>query len=187
MGIRCFIAIELQPELKNNISFHMQKLISAGADVKWVVPENLHLTLKFLGSTPEEKIPDISKQLATITKSHNNFSLCFSGAGVFPNIKFPRVVWLGAKDSDDIIKLQKDIENAMAELGFNKEKRRFTAHLTLGRVRSFKNKEPLMNELATLKDMDFGKIEVKSIALMKSELKPGGAVHQRLAEFVLGN
>ncbi len=105
MGIRCFIAIELPDELKDNISLHMKKLISTGANVKWIVPRNLHLTLKFLGSTPEEKITDISKQLGTITKSHDNFSLYFSGTGVFPNIKSPRVVWLGIKDSDAIIEL----------------------------------------------------------------------------------
>lgn len=187
MGIRCFIAIELPDELKNNIGFYMKNLISTGADVKWVVPQNLHLTLKFLGSTPEEKIADIIRQLAAITKSHDKFSLYFSGTGVFPNIKSPRVVWIGIKDSDAIVKLQKDIESAMADLGFEKEERRYTPHLTLGRVRSFKNKDPLINQLATLKDADFGKIVVVSVALMKSELKPGGAVYQRLEEFKLGN
>lgn len=187
MGIRCFIAIELPPELKSNISFHMQKLISTNADVKWVIPENLHLTLKFLGNTPEEKIADISKRLATIANSYSNFPLYFSGAGAFPNIKSPRVIWFGTKDAKEIIKLQEDIEDGMVGFGFKKEERRFTPHLTLGRVRSFKNKDLLINELATLKDMDFGKIEVAGVALMKSELKPGGAVYQRLAEFTLGN
>ncbi len=85
-----------------------------------------------------------------------------------------------------MIKLQKNADESMAELGFKKEDREFSPHLTIGRVRSPKNKDMLIKELATLKEVDFGKIEVQNITLMKSELKPGGAEYFRLSEILLG-
>jgi len=186
MDLRCFIAIELSEELKSSIDGYIDKLKSTGADVKWVSAKNLHLTLKFLGSTPEELLTEINKKLSSIAKLHDRFTCRIFEAGVFPNIKQPRVIWLGIKDSAEMIKLQRDIDEAMAEFGFEKEGREFNPHLTIGRVRSPKNKDILMKELATLKDADFGKIEVKNITLMKSELKPGGAEYFRLSEILLG-
>jgi 2'-5' RNA ligase len=186
MGLRCFIALELPEELKKKIYGYIEKLKSAGADVKWIPPENLHLTLKFLGNTPEELLKNINERLISLSKSHDRFSLQVSGAGAFPNVKYPRVVWLGVHDSEEIIKLQHDIDESMAGLGFEKDDKQFTPHLTIGRVRSMKNKDALIKELATLKEVDFGKIEVNNITVMKSELKQGGAEHFKLREISIG-
>lgn len=187
MDLRCFIAIELPDKIKNNIDTYIEKLNATKADVKWVPSKNLHLTLKFLGSTPEKIIPDISRKLLEIAKLYNNsFYMQILGAGVFPNTRHPRVVWLGIKDSEDAVKIQKDIDESMKEFGFEMESREFKPHLTIGRVRSLKNKDLLMKELATLKEVDFGKIEVNSIALMKSELKPSGAEYFKLKGIPLG-
>ena len=186
MGLRCFIAVELPEELKKNIYVYMEKLKATTADVKWISPENLHLTLKFLGNTQEELLKDINKRLISLAKAHDRFSLQVSGAGVFPNIKYPRVVWLGVHDSEEIIKLQHDIDESMEGLGFKRDEKQFTPHLTIGRVKSMRNKDALIKELATLKEVDFGKIEVINITLMKSELKPGGAEHFKLSEILLG-
>lgn len=186
MDLRCFIAIELPAELKKNIDVYMERLRQTRADVKWVLSENLHLTLKFLGRTPEELLVDINKRLLSITELYNRFYIQIFSAGVFPNIKHPRVVWLGIQDSEDIIKLQRDIDESMAEFGFEREDREFSPHLTIGRVRSLKNKDVLIKELATLKDVDFGKIEVKRIAVMESKLKPSGAEYFRLNEIPVG-
>lgn len=186
MDLRCFIAIELPAELKKNIDVYMERLRQTGADVKWVLSENLHLTLKFLGRTPEELLLDINKRLLSITKLYNRFYIQVFSAGVFPNIKHPRVVWLGIQDSEEIIKLQRDIDESMAEFGFEREDKQFKPHLTIGRVRSMKNRDMLIKELATLKDVDFGKIEVNNIVMMKSELKPTGAEYFRLNEIMIG-
>ncbi|MBI4690412.1 MAG: RNA 2',3'-cyclic phosphodiesterase [Nitrospirae bacterium] len=186
MDIRCFIAIELPEEIKKDIDAHVERLKATGADVKWVKVENLHLTLKFLGSAPEKMIPDISRKLLEIAKQHNSFYIRMSGAGVFPNMKFPRIVWLGINDSDEIKRLQRDIDESMKEFGFEPEDRDFSPHLTIGRVRSSRNKDNLMKELTTLKDVDFGNIKVEKITLMKSELKTTGAEYFRLSEIPIG-
>jgi 2'-5' RNA ligase len=186
MGLRCFIALELPEELKKNIYVCIEKMKAARADVKWVRTENLHLTLKFLGDTAEELLKSINERLISLAKAHDRFYFHISGAGVFPNVKYPRVVWLGVHDSEEIIKLQHDIEESMAGLGFKRDGKQFTPHLTIGRVRSLRNTGALMKELATLKEVDFGKIEVVNITLMKSELKPGGAEHFKLSEIPIG-
>ncbi len=186
MGLRCFISLELPEELKKNIYGYIEKLKAAGADVKWIPPENLHLTLKFLGNTQEELLKDINERLFSLAKSYERFSLQVSGAGAFPNIKYPRVIWLGVHDSEEIIKLQRDIDESMAGLGFEKDDKQFTPHLTIGRVKSMRNKDALIKELATLKEVDFGKIGVNNITMMKSELKPGGAEHVKLGEIPIG-
>jgi len=186
MDLRCFIAIELPEGLKKTIDMYVERLKAAGADVKWIPSKNLHFTLKFLGSTPEKLIPDINKRLTKIAEMHHSFTIQIVGAGVFPNIKHPRVVWLGIQDSEDIIKLQCGIDKSMAEFGFEREDREFKPHLTIGRIRSLKNVDMLIKELATLKDVDFGKIEVKNIVIMKSELKPSGAEYFRLNEISIG-
>ncbi len=186
MDLRCFIAIEFPEELKNNIDTYIEQLKATRADVKWVLSKNLHLTLKFLGGTPEYLLVEINKRLLSIAKLHNSFYIQIFGAGVFPNIKHPRVVWLGIQDSEEIIKLQQDIDESIAEFGFEREDRPFKPHLTIGRVRSMKNRDMMIKELATLKDVDFGKIEVRYISVMKSELKPGGAEYFRLSEIPIG-
>ena len=186
MGLRCFISIELPEELKKNIYGYIEKLKAAGADVKWIPPENLHLTLKFLGDTTEELLKSINERLIPLSKSYDKFSLQISGAGAFPNIKYPRIIWLGVRDSEEIIKLQHDIDESMAGLGFEKDDKQFTPHLTIGRVISLRNKDALIKELATLKDMGFGKIGVDNITMMKSELKPGGAEYFKLSEISIG-
>ncbi|MBI5204405.1 MAG: RNA 2',3'-cyclic phosphodiesterase [Nitrospirae bacterium] len=186
MNLRCFIAIEFPDEIKRNIDTYVEQLKATEADVKWVPAKNLHLTLKFLGSTPEELLTEINRKLSSIAKLHDRFTSRIFGAGVFPNIKQPRVIWLGIKDAEEMIKLQKDVDEAMKEFGYEMDDREFNPHLTIGRARSPKNKDIMIKELATLKEVDFGKIEVQNIVLMKSELKPGGAEHFRLNEIPIG-
>jgi 2'-5' RNA ligase len=106
--------------------------------------------------------------------------------GVFPNRKYPRVIWVGIEDSDFLKNLQKDIEHAMASLGYQKEEREFHPHLTLGRVRSQKGMAHIIHELDTLQSKDFGSVEINSIKLMRSDLKPTGSQYYCLQEIPLG-
>lgn len=185
MDIRCFISIELPQEIKKNIEKEIKKLKETPVDIKWVQTDNFHITLKFLGSTPQSLIPEIKTRLTEAVKGQRCFSIEFKGAGVFPTTKYPRVIWIGIRDSDKLVSLQADVEMALSGIGFEPEERRFEPHLTIGRVRSQKAREALIREITNLKDTVFGKIEVKEISIMKSELHPQGPRYERLEEIIL--
>jgi 2'-5' RNA ligase len=180
MSVRCFVAVELPEALKEPIASRTEKLRKSGADARWVRAENFHLTLKFLGSVPEEMLPELREALAGATRPHARFRLGFRGAGVFPSRKRPRVVWVGTHDSERLVDLQRDVEAAMEALGFEAEKRPYSAHLTIGRLKSQKRRDFLLRALDELVDESFGHFDVTEVALMKSTLKPGGAEYSRL-------
>jgi len=186
MYLRCFIAVDIPEEIKRGIGEMIAVFKKHNADVKWVAHEHLHLTLKFLGKTSEDLLPEIGELLSKIVLSYKPFCIKIYDVGVFPNRKYPRVIWVGIEDSDFLQSLQRDIENAMASLGYQKEERKFHPHLTLGRVRSQRGMAHIMQELDTFQDKDFGSIEVCNIRLMQSELTPTGARYSCLQEIPLG-
>ena len=145
-------------------------------------------TLKFLGDIDEKKLEAIESSLSEIVKSHKPFDIHLSKIGAFPNSDFPRVIWVGideGKKESQI--LQKDIEIAFQNLGFEKEKREFSPHLTLGRVRSGKNKSQLIEAMEKEKDFTSqDKVSVNKIILFQSTLTFNGPVYTALAEFLLG-
>jgi 2'-5' RNA ligase len=180
MDLRCFIAIELPPELKESIHGLTGGLRSSGARAKWVLAENLHLTLKFLGNTPEEMIDEVKEGMARASAGHDAVTLVFRGAGAFPDIRRPRVVWVGVEDSGVLSALQRDMEEAMAALGFAPDGRDYSPHLTIGRIKSQGGLMRLRGELEALGDTVFGTARVSGVSLMKSELGPAGARYERL-------
>jgi 2'-5' RNA ligase len=186
MYLRCFIAVDIPEQIKRGIGEMIAVFKKHNADVKWVVHENLHLTLKFLGKTPEDLIPKIGESLSEIALSYKPFCIKIYGMGVFPNKKYTRVIWVGIEDSDFLGNLQRDIENAMESLGYSKEGREFHPHLTIGRVRSQKGMAYIIHELDTVQSKDFGSIEICYLRLMQSELKPTGANYSCLQEIPLG-
>jgi 2'-5' RNA ligase len=185
MDLRCFIAIELPGELRDAIDEGTSGLRNTGSDVRWVRKENLHITIKFLGGTPEELLPAIKKRLQEVLEAHRPFEVRFSSVGVFPNPKYPRVVWIGMEDSGELKRLKKDVEDAMTGFGYEAEARDFTPHLTIGRVRSQRGGGDLIKGLAPLKDAIFGRITVGEISIMKSDLKKTGAEYSRLEAVTL--
>jgi len=186
MGLRCFVAIELPAALKETIGELTRGLRASCRNVKWVPPGNLHLTLKFLGDTEESLIPEIREKLREAASSHQPFSIAFRGAGAFPDLRRPRVVWAGVQDSQAVVYLQQDVEKALSSLGFAPEVRPFSPHLTLGRVKSPGHTGLLKRGIEALGDAEFGSARVGSISLMKSDLKPSGAEYERLFEAALG-
>lgn len=148
--------------------------------------ENLHLTLKFLGNTPEDLLPKIRDSLLNIVLYYEPFYIKIYGTGVFPNRRHPRVVWVEAVDSEILGKLKVDIEESMELLGYQREDKEFRSHLTLGRVRSQKGMVNLVSELDNFQAKEFGSISVNSLRLMKSVLKPGGAEYSCLYDITLG-
>jgi 2'-5' RNA ligase len=186
MNLRCFIAIEIPDPVKKEIADVADLLKKYDADIKWVTVENLHITLKFLGSAPENSIAEIRDSLLRAVSSFQPFYIKISGTGVFPNKKFPRVIWIGVDDGDTLPKLAEDIDLSMSLLGYNREEREFRPHLTMGRVRSKKGTASVMNELDNFKDKQFGLFSVDHIRLMRSELKPKGPEYSCLYELRFG-
>ena len=186
MHLRCFIAIEITETIKKDMGGLIEVLKKYDADVKWVNSENLHLTLKFLGNTSEGMIPKIIESLTKIAFFYNPFYITIYTMGVFPNRKYPKVIWAGVEGSDMLKKLRDDIEDSMSLIGYQKEDKKFHPHLTLGRVRSQRGIVNLIHGLDNFTGKDFGSIEVRNIKLMQSELKPTGAYYYCLQEIPFG-
>jgi 2'-5' RNA ligase len=186
MDLRCFIAIEITPKVKESIRYIVDILGKTGAAVKWVPAENVHLTLKFLGSTDESLIDQIKATLCKKLLTYNPFYIKIAGVGCFPNTRHPRVIWVGVESSDVLLGLHKNIDEGMAQFGYPVEKRDFSPHLTIGRVKAQKRIPEMIRLLNDFRGSSFDTIEVSRIHLMKSELKPAGAEYYSLAEIPLG-
>jgi len=187
MDIRCFIAVNLPVELKMAIGNVIAPLKKSGADVKWVNVENIHLTLKFLGNTDESLIPDITETLSKKLSHYKAFYITIAGVGCFPSEKRPKVIWIGMEDSAVLRNIWNDVDTTLSGFGFLPEGRSYSPHLTVGRVRSMKKVNELMNLFVDFRNSDFGRIEVSAIHIMKSELKPAGAEYTSLGRIPLGN
>jgi RNA 2',3'-cyclic 3'-phosphodiesterase len=183
--MRCFISVNLDQALKGEIHTAVERLRTEKADVKWVPAGNLHITLKFLGETGEETVARLEDLLSPLAARHESFRISLRGLGLFPDRRRPRVVWIDLIDSGGLGEIQKDIEQTVSTLGFEREDRPFSPHLTIGRVKSPRGMTPLLSAIETLKEKDFGNIEVNAVSLMKSDLKPTGAQYATLAEFHL--
>ncbi|MBM4332559.1 MAG: RNA 2',3'-cyclic phosphodiesterase [Deltaproteobacteria bacterium] len=182
--IRSFIAIEIPQPLKVKMEDLLKKLRRTEADVKWVRPASIHLTLKFLGSVPEEMLKKIALAISPVVASGEPFALHVQGLGCFPSSRNPRVIWLGINQgAEQVSSLQRAIEKQTAELSFPPETRPFTPHLTIGRVRSPKSKNFLMQEIEANKDVEIGAFQAKEVFLIKSELNPSGAIYTKLHAF----
>jgi 2'-5' RNA ligase len=186
MDLRCFIAVRIPGPLRKAITEVMDTLKKSGADVKWVPEENIHITLKFLGSTDEAIIEEIKESLHRSVAACRPFSIRIAGAGYFPAGRRPRVVWIGIDDAGALPDLLRDIEKEMVKFGYEEEKRPFSPHLTIGRVRSDKRMTEMLKRLDAFRETRFGEAEIREITLMKSELRPAGAEYSSLAEIPFG-
>lgn len=153
----------------------------SGDQVRWTRPENVHLTLKFLGDIREEVLADLCTVLEKICLKHSPFSAGLAGLGAFPSARRARILWAGVSaGSDRLRSLAAEIDDALAPLGFEREKRPYAPHLTVGRVRG----RPAGFELPpSTKDLEF---QVRSIELVQSTLTPEGAVYKIVETFALG-
>ncbi len=185
--MRSFIAIDLPERVKSAISELQQELKKCKADIRWVKPDNIHLTLKFLGDTDEKILDRIVEATKAVCSGYSGFNLEIKSVGVFPDMRAPRVLWVGISDNDSLSGLQKSIEDGLAKLWFTPEKRRFRPHLTLGRFRSSSGKEGLYDKIEEHKNLSLGSMEVESLFLIKSELTPSGAEYTKIAGIDLKN
>ncbi len=181
--MRLFVAVNLPAEIRERLAAEQDRLRRAQADVSWVRAENIHVTLKFLGETEEKRLDRIRPALLEVARGSAPFRIQVSGLGSFGG-RVPRVVWIGVQEGvEPLSRLAKDVEAAMARLGFPKEKRGFSAHITLGRVRSARNAEPLLTALAQAETGPVGSVEVNQFELMQSELRPTGSVYTVLDRY----
>jgi len=189
--IRAFIAIELPSQIKAALS-QLQDNLKTGksASVKWVGPEGIHLTLKFLGNVDEAEVPALNKALSEAVRGVAPFNLELGEPGAFPSIHAPRVVWVGiGGEIEPLRTLHNNIDRVLIPLGFPPEKRAFSPHLTLGRVREEAlpgEKRRLAESVAGLKTGEKSSFKVESLSLMRSRLTREGAIYSCLASFALG-
>ncbi len=184
--IRAFVGVRIDPKMTQKISEVQSQLKRSLTGIRWVVQENLHYTLKFLGAVEEEKITSIIRAVGRAVRPAQPFSLTAGGIGVFPDIGKPRVLWVGLK-AQGLSKLSQEVEAALEPLGFAPEKRGFNPHLTIGRWRNFTAKaQRLKEEIGHWKDQDFGQSAVEEVVIFQSILKPNGAVYSPLQVIPLG-
>lgn len=185
--IRTFLAIELPRGLLSKIEEVQGGLRSSRADVRWVSPENLHLTLKFFGNIDESQIESIVQSIEQEVQETPPIFLKAKGMGAFPNLRNPRVIWVGFKEGkEEITSFQRKLEKEFEKIGFPREDRSFHPHLTLGRMRSSKGKEDLIKEIERYREEEFGEFQVEKIVLFKSDLRPSGPIYTPLREIRLG-
>lgn len=199
-SIRTFIAIELADGQKRSLADLQTRLKREHAAVKiarssssnairWVAADNIHLTLKFLGNVDADKMPALQNAVADACTGTSPFVLKLDGVGAFPNLTRPNVVWVGIKgDIKMATRLAQKIDDACAALGFPREERAFSPHLTLGRVNrdaDSRERQLIGEMIAKAEAHELGDFRVDHVSLMKSVLKPGGSVYSRLAEINL--
>ena len=189
-SVRAFVAIELPSSVKSALSQLQDNLKrSEHASVKWVNTGSIHLTLKFLGNIATETIPELTKVLSEAARGITPFHLELGEMGVFPNLRAPRVVWVGLRGEIATLSvLQENIESALIPLGFPPESRAFSPHLTLGRVRekaSPGERRSLGQAVASSKVASMEPFPVDSVSLMRSTLTREGAVYSRLYSVAL--
>jgi 2'-5' RNA ligase len=178
---RAFIAIDLPEGVKSFLSEAQEALKLYGFGVKWVRPQNIHLTLKFLGNIATADTDKIAEAMTLAARNCPVVSLAAKGIGVFPNPRRPRVIWAGLKGQVEILaNLQQTLDAHLQDLGFPAETRAFKSHLTLGRVKGKISPARMKAAVDKLKEFESESFEINQVILFKSDLQPTGAVYTKV-------
>ncbi len=181
--IRAFIAVDIPEEVRRELEELKSRLEPHEKNVKWVPAKNIHITLKFLGNIPEDRIPDIEEVIHRLLLNRRSIRLRAKSAGAFPSLKRIRVIWAGIDgDISELRSLQHNLEVELEKIGFPKDERSFKPHLTLGRLKSPSGSPSLAKAIAGLYSFSGSEFTVDHITLYKSILKPSGAVYEVLAK-----
>src|ERR1700678_3755264 len=194
--MRIFIALDIDDAIRQRIQRFMEGVSGFAPDARWVRPESLHVTLKFVGEKPIETVEEIKRALSNIRAG--SIEISFRGYGFFPTAKAARVFWIGIEAGPELSSLAKAVDEATFALGIPKEDHPFTPHLTLARGggRSGapshrkedapnKNFQRLQEKLAALPTPDFGTMTAHEFFLYQSQLSPGGSRYAKIASFAL--
>ena len=180
--MRLFVALEIPSEVRENLADLLKRLREISSVPCWVRPENLHVTLKFIGEVTPEKLGAIREALATV-RSDSPVTLEFRGLGFFPHEKRPRVFWAGMNASPNLKILAADIDSATEKLGILREERPFSPHLTLARFQPPGLPEKLRNAIQENLAREFGALQTTEFHLIESKLKSSGAEYTTLESF----
>ena len=186
--MRAFLAISLPPDVRGALALLQQELAQSQADVKWVEPDNLHVTLKFLGEITEEQRQAIEAMLRNIAEKEEPLTLSVKELGAFPSAAAPRVVWVGLDEGRErVIRMAEAIEREGAALALLKEERPFASHVTLGRVRSPRHRHELTQRLQHAQWVPPAPWRVKAVTLYQSTLNASGPTYTPLTEVPLSH
>ena len=187
--MRCFIAIDIPEEIRAELADLQKKLAGQvdirKGDVKWVEPEGMHLTLKFLGEVPDNQIVEVCNVAKEVAGRYRAFDFAVREAGSFGG-RSARVLWIGAGlECPELLELQQDLEDELADAGWPKEGRQFSGHLTLCRIRNSKAGEKLGQVVEQYKDYDLGTVHAASITVYESQLTGQGPIYTPLGNYKL--
>jgi 2'-5' RNA ligase len=184
--IRTFIAIELPAALKQDVDRLIVTLKPLGEGVRWVRAANLHFTLRFLGDIEQEDVTGLAEELIRNLSDLKPFSLKLSGLGCFPNMRRPRVIWLGGDgDMESLKNLAYQVESACRDSGFGKSDKRFSAHLTIGRIKNPRGLESFIGRLTNV-EFESDEFVVGEVIVFKSDLSPRGPTYTAMAKIPIG-
>jgi len=178
--MRLFTALDLDAGVAANLERLIEQLRPT-ARIQWSPPANLHITTKFIGEWPDERLGELKSALAAVPK-RGPIAVRIHQLGFFPNPHAPRVFWCGI-EAAGLAELAGETDRATAALGVAKENRAFSPHLTLARIKDRVNLQPLREAIARLPDFEFGGFTAERFYLYRSQLRPGGSVYTKLAEF----
>lgn len=182
--VRAFLAIDLDDDLKPKINRIIKEFKGIDTRIKYVELANLHLTLKFFGDIDTNGLALLEEKIAQVVSDFEPFDIRIKGCGAFPNKNHIKVIWVGI-DEDSIIRdLHDKLDKEFTKLGFDKDKK-FSTHLTIGRMKSAKNKDKVKSVIEEYDDVDIGEMKVEKISLKKSTLTPSGPIYEDLTVFEL--
>ncbi len=181
--MRLFTGIDLTTEVIANLENLLQRLEPA-AQINWGPPLNLHITTKFIGEWPEDRLAELQRALGAVP-SRQPIAIAIEKLGFFPNPHSPRVFWAGVHAGEDLAGLARDTEDALASLGVAKEERAYSPHLTLARIKTPGRQSGLLQAVAELPSLEFGRFVADRFYLYQSRTAPSGSVYTKLAEFPL--
>ena len=180
--MRLFVALVIPSAVRESLAAFLTQLRAISREPRWVRPENLHVTLKFLGEVPDARVETIRAALGNV-RSNEPVNLDFRCLGFFPNDKHPRVFWVGIDASPNLMQLVSDVEAAAEDCGVPREQHPFSPHLTLARIESRRLPESLRGAIAESAGKDFGVLRSNEFHLIQSKLRPSGAEYTTLARF----
>jgi len=177
--MRTFIAVEIPKEIQEKVGRYIETIRDVIPEIKWVSPDNLHFTIKFLGEIQNSDFRNIKECVEQTASEYAPFSMGLSGIGFFPSQERPKVIWIGADGGEDsLLDLFHDMEHRLEAIGFDRESKTFFPHLTIGRVKRFKQ----IQIPGGIPDFEPATFAVRSIAIMKSTLTPDGPIYEKLYE-----
>jgi 2'-5' RNA ligase len=180
--MRLFVALDTTTAVRESIAQFCAKVRPSLPDARWVRPEAIHVTLKFIGEMAEDRVVLIRKALASV-RSAAPVEMEFRGVGFFPDARRPRVFWAGIIASPNLAEIAREIETRLEPLGIAREKREFRPHLTLARIENAKGIEKLQAMLGEAGEPQFGKVSTREMHLMRTELGIGGARYTKIESY----